>query len=199
MLRSFFNEFKKFAMRGNVIDMAVGIIIGAAFGKIVDSLVKDIIMPPIGLLIGSMDFSNLFFVLKDVPGHHGAYASLAQAAQAGATTLNVGNFLNAVISFTIVAFAVFLLIKGINKVQSTLDSKEEAASPTTRECPYCCEQIPLAAIRNWKLCRRRRKEGESPCRRKPRRRSRVRRRQKRGGESPRPGRRPELIGSGQDA
>ena len=82
MLRSFFNEFKKFAMRGNVIDMAVGIIIGAAFGKIVDSLVKDIIMPPIGLLIGSMDFSNLFFVLKDVPGHHGAYASLAQAAQA---------------------------------------------------------------------------------------------------------------------
>ena len=109
MLRSFFNEFKKFAMRGNVIDMAVGIIIGAAFGKIVDSLVKDIIMPPIGLLIGSMDFSNLFFVLKDVPGHHGAYASLAQAAQAGATTLNVGNFLNAVISFTIVAFAVFLL------------------------------------------------------------------------------------------
>ena len=147
MLRSFFNEFKKFAMRGNVIDMAVGIIIGAAFGKIVDSLVKDIIMPPIGLLIGSMDFSNLFFVLKDVPGHHGAYASLAQAAQAGATTLKVGNFLNAVISFTIVAFAVFLLIKGINKVQSTLDSKEEAASPTTRECPYCCEQIPLAAIR----------------------------------------------------
>ena len=103
-------------MRGNVIDMAVGIIIGAAFGKIVDSLVKDIIMPPIGLLIGSMDFSNLFFVLKDVPGHHGA-------------------------------FAVFLLIKGINKVQSTPDSKEEAASPTTRECPYCCEQIPLAAIR----------------------------------------------------
>lgn len=147
MLRSFFNEFKKFAMRGNVIDMAVGIIIGAAFSKIVDSLVKDIIMPPIGLLIGSMDFSNLFFVLKDVPGHHGVYASLAQAAQAGATTLNVGNFLNAVISFTIVAFAVFLLIKGINKVQSALDSKEEAAVPMTRKCPYCCEQIPLAATR----------------------------------------------------
>lgn len=135
MLRSFFNEFKKFAMRGNVIDMAVGIIIGAAFGKIVDSLVKDIIMPPIGLLIGSMDFSNLFFVLKDVPGHHGAYASLAQAAQAGATTLNVGNFLNAVISFTIVAFAVFLLIKGINKVQSTLDSKEEAAGADDQGMP----------------------------------------------------------------
>lgn len=147
MLKSFFNEFKKFAMRGNVIDMAVGIIIGAAFGKIVDSLVKDIIMPPIGLLIGSMDFSNLFFVLKDVPGHHGAYASLAQAVQAGATTLNVGNFLNAVISFTIVAFAVFLLIKGINKVQSTLEKNEEAAAPTTKECPYCCEQIPLAATR----------------------------------------------------
>lgn len=205
MLRSFFNEFKKFAMRGNVIDMAVGIIIGAAFGKIVDSLVKDIIMPPIGLLIGSMDFSNLFFVLKDVPGHHGAYASLAQAAQAGATTLNVGNFLNAVISFTIIAFAVFLLIKGINKVQSTLDSKEEAASPTTRECPYCCEQIPLAAIRcphctsELEVVPSAKKRGRKPCRRKPRRRSRVRRRQKRGGESPRPGRRPELIGSGQDA
>ena len=83
MLRSFFNEFKKFAMRGNVIDMAVGIIIGAAFGKIVDSLVKDIIMPPIGLLIGSMDFSNLFFVLKDVPGHHGAYAERRQFSECG--------------------------------------------------------------------------------------------------------------------
>lgn len=147
MTKSFFNEFKKFAMRGNVIDMAVGIIIGAAFGKIVNSLVGDIIMPPIGLLIGSMDFTNLFFVLKDVPGHHGAYASLAQATQAGATTLNVGNFLNAVISFAIVAFAVFLLIKGINKVQNALDKKEEAVLPTTKECPYCREQISLAALR----------------------------------------------------
>ena len=116
MFKSFFNEFKKFAMRGNVIDMAVGIIIGAAFGKVVDSLVKDIIMPPIGLLLGSMDFSNLFFVLKDVENHDGNYISLAQAVNAGATTLNVGNFLNTLISFIIVAFAVFILIKTINKV-----------------------------------------------------------------------------------
>ena len=127
MFKSFLNEFKKFAMRGNVIDMAVGIIIGAAFGKIVDSLVKDIIMPPVGLLIGSMDFSNLFFVLKDIPGHSGSYASLAQAVEAGATTLNVGNFLNAIISFTIVAFAVFILIKGINKVEGSIVKKEAAA------------------------------------------------------------------------
>ncbi len=151
MLKSFFSEFKKFAMRGNVIDMAVGIIIGAAFGKIVDSMVKDVIMPPIGVLLGTMDFSNLFFVLKDVPGHEGSYASLAQAVQAGATTLNLGSFLNAVISFIIVAFAVFVLIKGINKVQSSLESKEAeeaaAAAPTTKECPYCCSEIPIKAVR----------------------------------------------------
>ena len=109
MFRNFFNEFKKFAMRGNVIDMAVGIIIGAAFGKIVDSLVKDIIMPPIGLLLGKVDFSNMYFVLKDgaVPS---PYASLTAAQAAGAVTMNIGMFINAVISFLIVAFAVFLLI-----------------------------------------------------------------------------------------
>ncbi len=147
MFRSFFAEFKKFAMRGNVIDMAVGIIIGAAFGKIVDSMVKDVIMPPIGLLLGSVDFSNLFFVLKDVPGHEGAYASLAQAANAGATTLNLGNFLNAVISFTIVAFAVFILIKGINKVQAKLDTKEAGSAPTTKKCPFCFSEIDIHATR----------------------------------------------------
>jgi len=150
MLKSFFSEFKKFAMRGNVIDMAVGIIIGAAFGKIVDSMVKDVIMPPIGILLGTMDFSNLFFVLKDVPGHEGAYASLAQATQAGATTLNLGNFLNAVISFTIVAFAVFILIKGINQLQAKMEKKEAedaAAEPTTKVCPYCCSEIAIGAVR----------------------------------------------------
>ena len=150
MLKSFFSEFKKFAMRGNVIDMAVGIIIGAAFGKIVDSMVKDIIMPPIGLLLGTMDFSNLFFVLKDVPGHEGTYASLAQATQAGATTLNVGNFLNAVISFTIVAFAVFVLIKGINELQARMEKKaeaEEVAAPTTKICPFCRSEIAIEAVR----------------------------------------------------
>ena len=111
MLKSLLNEFKKFAMRGNVIDMAVGIIIGAAFGKIVDSLVKDIIMPPIGLLLGKVDFSNLYVVLKDgvTPP---PYASLTAAQAAGAVTMNIGLFVNVIISFLIVAFAVFLLIKG---------------------------------------------------------------------------------------
>ena len=121
-------------MRGNVIDMAVGIIIGAAFGKIVDSLVKDIIMPPIGLLLGKVDFSNMYFVLKDgaVPA---PYASLTAAQAAGAVTMNIGMFINAVISFLIVAFAVFLLIKGINELQAKIDAKEEKQEETkTKEC-----------------------------------------------------------------
>lgn len=147
MFKSFFNEFKKFAMRGNVIDMAVGIIIGAAFGKIVDSLVKDIIMPPIGLLLGKVDFSNLFFVLKNGPDFKEPYVSLAQATNAGAITLNAGNFLNAIISFTIVAFAVFILIKGINKVQESIDLGEETPAPTTKKCPYCFTDIPLKAVK----------------------------------------------------
>lgn len=151
MFRNFFNEFKKFAMRGNVIDMAVGIIIGATFGKIVDSLVKDIIMPPIGLLLGKVDFTNLFVVLKKGPDFAGPYVSLAQATDAGAITLNLGNFLNAVISFTIVAFAVFVLIKAINELQAKM-LKQEAAeeakkAPTIKVCPYCCEEIPVKATR----------------------------------------------------
>lgn len=147
MFKSFFNEFKKFAMRGNVIDMAVGIIIGAAFGKIVDSLVKDIIMPPIGLLLGKVDFSNLFIVLKKGPDYTEPYVSLAQATNAGAITLNLGNFMNAIISFTIVAFAVFLLIKAINKVQESMDLSEESPNPTTKKCPYCYTDIPIKATR----------------------------------------------------
>lgn len=136
-------------MRGNVIDMAVGIIIGAAFGKIVDSLVKDIIMPPIGLLLGKVDFANLFLVLKDgaVPS---PYASLSAAQNAGAVTLNIGLFVNAVISFLIVAFAVFILIKAINELQAKMDKKEEieqAKEPTTKECPFCCSVIPIKAVR----------------------------------------------------
>lgn len=150
MFKSFFNEFKKFAMRGNVIDMAVGIIIGAAFGKIVDSLVKDVIMPPIGLLLGKVDFTNLFVVLKE--GVTAApYASLDAAQKAGAVTLNVGLFVNALISFIIVAFAVFILIKAINELQARTLKKEaeEAAkaAPATKECPYCCSTIPAKAIR----------------------------------------------------
>lgn len=149
MFKNFASEFKKFAMRGNVIDMAVGIIIGAAFGKIVDSLVKDIIMPPIGLLLGRVDFANLFLVLKDgvTPS---PYPSLAAAQAAGAVTLNIGVFINVVISFLIVAFAVFILIKGINELQAKMDKKEaekEKEAPTTKQCPYCCTEIPICATR----------------------------------------------------
>ena len=134
-------EFKEFAMRGNVVDMAVGIIIGAAFGAIVQSLVADVIMPPIGLILGNVDFSNLFVVLKE--GAVAApYASLAEAQKAGAVTINYGKFLNAVVSFVIVAFAVFMLIRAINQ----LKRKEEAA-PTTKECPQCFSSISIKAKR----------------------------------------------------
>lgn len=136
-------DFKEFAMRGNVVDMAVGIIIGAAFGTIVRSLVSDIIMPPIGLLLGNVDFSNLFVVLRGgaMPG---PYASLVDAQAAGAVTLNYGVFINTIISFIIVAFAVFLVIRYINK----LKRKEEVpAEPTTKECPYCFTTIPIKATR----------------------------------------------------
>lgn len=127
-------------MRGNAIDMAVGVIIGAAFGKIVDSLVKDIVLPPLGIIMGNLDFSNLFFVLKDVPGHEGQYASLAQATAAGATTLNVGNFLNAFISFVIIALVVFILIRTINEVEAKLLKKEVGQLAKTKICPFCkCE------------------------------------------------------------
>lgn len=140
-------EFKKFAMRGNVLDMAVGIIIGAAFGKIVDSLVKDMIMPPLGLLLGKIDFANLFFVLQDGTGASGPYHSLSAAQAAGAVTLNVGMFLNTIISFTIVAFAVFMLIKGMNTLQAKLDAEEKKAEPTTKECPCCFSKIDIRATK----------------------------------------------------
>ncbi|MBP1711984.1 MAG: mechanosensitive ion channel protein MscL, partial [Deltaproteobacteria bacterium] len=135
-------DFKKFIMRGNVLDMAVGIIIGAAFGTIVSSLVADVIMPPIGLLLGNVDFSNLFFVLKDGAKAAGPYASLAAAKAAGAVTINAGVFINTIISFLIVALAVFLLVRNINR----LYAKEEAA-PTTKDCPYCLMSVPLKATR----------------------------------------------------
>lgn len=137
-----FKEFKEFAMRGNVVDMAVGIIIGASFGGIVTSLVNDVIMPPIGLLLGKIDFSNLFIVLKEgkVPG---PYESLAAAKTAGAVSLNYGIFVNTVISFLIVAFTVFLLIRYINK----LKRPAAAAAPATKECPYCYSNIAIKATR----------------------------------------------------
>ena len=147
MFKNLANEFKKFAMRGNVIDMAVGIIIGAAFGKIVDSLVKDVIMPPIGLLLGKVDFSNLFLVLRD-GATPAPYNSLAAAQEAGAVTMNLGLFVNAIISFLIVAFAVFILIKAINELQAKMDKKEaQEVIKTTKSCPYCCSEIPLKATR----------------------------------------------------
>ena len=137
-------EFKEFAMRGNVVDMAVGIIIGAAFGTIVKSLVADIIMPPIGLLLGNVDFSNLFLVLKQGT-IAGPYAALADAQKAGAVTINYGMFANTVISFIIVAFSVFLLIRGINKMKREEEAPPE--EPTTKECPHCLSTIPIKARR----------------------------------------------------
>ncbi|MDJ0741305.1 MAG: large conductance mechanosensitive channel protein MscL [Gammaproteobacteria bacterium] len=137
-------EFKKFAMRGNVVDMAVGIIIGGAFGTIVKSLVSDVIMPPVGLLMGGVDFSDLFLVLKD--GATAApYATLEAAKEAGAVTLNLGLFINNVISFLIVAFAVFLLIKGMNTLQR--QEEEPPAEPTDKDCPHCFTKIPIKATR----------------------------------------------------
>jgi large conductance mechanosensitive channel len=133
-------EFKEFAMKGNVMDMAVGIIIGAAFGAIVKSLVDDIIMPPIGLLLGNVDFSNLFIVLKAGKDAAATYATLAQAKAAGAVTLNFGVFINVVVSFIIIAFAVFLLVKGMNKFK-------KSAEPNNRDCPYCLSSIPKKATR----------------------------------------------------
>jgi len=137
-------EFKEFAMRGNVVDMAVGIVIGAAFSVIVKSLVSDVIMPPIGLLLGNVDFENLFAVLKQ-GATAGPYASLADAKAAGAVSMNYGVFINTIISFVIVAFCVFLLIRNINK----LKRKEEAPppEPTTKECPYCLSTISIKATR----------------------------------------------------
>jgi large conductance mechanosensitive channel len=137
-----FKEFKEFAMRGNVVDMAVGIIIGAAFGTIVKSLVADIIMPPIGLILGNIDFANLFVILKQGTVA-GPYATLPEAQAAGAVTINYGVFINAVISFVIVAFAVFLLIRNINR----LKRKEVPAEPTAKDCPYCFTSIPIKATR----------------------------------------------------
>lgn len=139
-----FKEFKEFAMRGNVVDMAVGIIIGGAFGTIVKSLVSDVMMPPLGLLLGGVDFSDLFITLKQ-GATAGPYLTLAAAQAAGAVTISYGLFINSVISFLIVAFAVFLLIKGINRAQRA--KEVPPAEPTTKDCPYCATPIPLKALR----------------------------------------------------
>ncbi|MFZ2198328.1 MAG: large conductance mechanosensitive channel protein MscL [Thermodesulfovibrionales bacterium] len=138
-----FKEFKEFAVKGNVVDMAVGIIIGAAFGTIVNSFVNDLIMPPVGLLLGNVDFTSLFTVLKE--GKVAApYASLADAKAAGAVTLNYGVFINTIISFLIVAFSVFLVVKNVNRLKR---EEQAPAEPTTKECPFCLSAIPVKAVR----------------------------------------------------
>ena len=130
-------EFREFAMRGNVIDLAIGVVIGAAFGRIVSSLVADIIMPPIGLILGNLDFANLFIDLSSK-----SYPTLAAAKAAGAPTLNYGVFINNIIDFVIVAFVMFLVVRQVNRAFPT-----PAAAVTTRECPFCLSQIPIKASR----------------------------------------------------
>ncbi len=134
-------DFKEFVMRGNVVDLAVAVIIGAAFGKIVSSLVNDVIMPPIGLVLGNVDFSNLFVNLSGV-----SYKSLADAKAAGAATVNYGVFLNAVVDFLIVAFVMFLVIRAVNQMKR-MHAEPPPAAPTTRDCPYCFSTIPIKATR----------------------------------------------------
>jgi len=138
-------ELREFIIRGNVLDMAVGIIIGAAFGTIVRSFVDDIIMPPIGLALGRVDFANMFVVLKEGVKEAGPYASLAAAKAAGATTLNYGAFVNLIINFLIVSLAVFLMVRGVNRLRRP--GPAPAAAPTTKECPRCFTTIPVKAVR----------------------------------------------------
>lgn len=143
---SMLKDFQAFVMRGNVVDMAVGIVIGAAFGAIVKSLVDDVIMPPIGMALGNVDFSNLFVVLKEGAKQAGPYATIAQAHTAGAVTLNYGLFINTVIAFIIVAFAMFIVIKAMMGAQNKL-KKPAVVAPTTKECPQCCSTININAKR----------------------------------------------------
>lgn len=137
-------EFKEFAMRGNVLDMAVGIIIGASFGKIITSIVSDVIMPPIGLMMGQVDFSDFFVVLSGETAGK-TLKTVADAKAAGLVTINYGLFLNTVIDFLIVAFVIFMLIKQINRLKKP--ETVPAAAPSTKECAYCCSAIPLKAVR----------------------------------------------------
>ena len=139
-------DFKEFIMRGNVVDMAVGIVIGASFGGIVKSLVDDVLMPPIGLLLGRVDFTNLYVTLREgaVPG---PYTALAEAKKAGAVTLNVGLFANTVINFLIVGMAIFLVVRAVNRLRDMQKKDEPAAEPTTRDCPYCAMSISVKARR----------------------------------------------------
>lgn len=141
-MKNFIREFKEFAVRGNVIDLAVGIIIGAAFNRIVSSLVSDIIMPPIGLLLKRVDFANLYLNLSG-----GKFSTLSEAQAAGAVTLNYGLFINVLISFVITAFAVFLLVRWINRIRQKQERGEQDAAATTKACPFCFSSIPVKATR----------------------------------------------------
>lgn len=134
-------EFREFAMRGNVIDLAVAVVIGAAFGKVVTSFVNDVLMPPLGLLLGRVDFSNIFVSLS---GQN--YNSLAEAKAAGAPTVNIGVFINTILDFLIVAFSIFLVIRQVNRLTVML-AKPPASAPVTKDCPYCLSSIPLGATR----------------------------------------------------
>jgi large conductance mechanosensitive channel len=142
-MKSMWKEFKEFAVKGNAVDLAIGVIIGAAFGGIVNSLVKDLIMPPISLLTGGLDFSNKFVVLKAGKDGAASFTNVADAIKAGAVTLNYGNFVTLFINFLIVAFAVFLLVRGINK----LKRPGPKAEPVTKDCPACAMTIPIRATR----------------------------------------------------
>jgi large conductance mechanosensitive channel len=139
-------EFKEFIMRGNVVDLAIGIVIGAAFGAIVTSLVSDVVMPPIGLLLKDVDFANLFGVLEDGTPP-GPYGSLADAKAAGAVTINYGVFIMTIISFIIIAFAIFLLVRYINRARREFESQKAEAEPTTKDCPHCLSRVPVDAKR----------------------------------------------------
>jgi large conductance mechanosensitive channel len=138
-------EFREFAVKGNVVDMAVGIIIGAAFGAIAKSLVDDVIMPPLGLLLGGVDFTNFFIVLKEGAAAAAPYASLAAAKEAGAVTLNYGLFFNTILTFLVVAFAVFLLVRQVNRLRR--EEQVEPVAPTDKSCDFCFMTIPVQAKR----------------------------------------------------
>jgi large conductance mechanosensitive channel len=141
-----FKDFREFMMRGNVVDMAVGIVIGASFGGIVKSLVDDVLMPPIGLLLGRVDFTNLYLILRE-GATPGPYAALAEAKRAGAVTLNLGLFANTVINFLIVGLAIFLVVRAVNRLKALQKAPEPAAAPAVKECPFCCSSISARAVR----------------------------------------------------
>jgi large conductance mechanosensitive channel len=145
-----FKDFRDFVMRGNVLDLAVGVVIGVAFGSIVNSLVKDIVLPPVGLLLGNVDFANLFVVIRNSEITPPPYHTLADAQAAGAITFNYGVFINTIIAFIIIAVAVFMIVRLVNRARKAFDTKKEkeaAATPSTKDCPFCATAIPLKAVR----------------------------------------------------